>query len=162
MTCDPARTGLKGRHLQPGASGPSGKGARLPFRLTHSPRALDRPKWLVMKEFSSGLAGRRFDTPTLLLYTSCFVRASFSLVVAGRRRLHPRGSEQLEGSSLPEQSKTEWKRRAAGYGTPVPQSRVSLSESKPRAGFCLLECVRSFLLVSPDSQCTFQRSVCAR
>jgi len=30
----------------------------------------------------------------------------------------------LEGSSLPEQSKTEWKRGAAGYGTPVPQSRV--------------------------------------
>src|SRR6266478_3092179 len=31
-------------------------------------------------------------------------------------------------------------------GAPAPQSRVSLSESKPGAYFCLLECVRSFLL----------------
>src|SRR5579864_3643715 len=31
-------------------------------------------------------------------------------------------------------------------GAPAPQSRVSLSESKPEAEFCLLECVRSFLL----------------
>src|SRR6266404_2591123 len=31
-------------------------------------------------------------------------------------------------------------------GAPAPQSRVSLSESKPEADFCLLECVRSFLL----------------
>src|SRR5258708_842845 len=30
-------------------------------------------------------------------------------------------------------------------GAPAPQSRVSLSESKPEADFCLLECVRSFL-----------------
>src|SRR5262249_34523119 len=44
----------------------------------------------------------------------------------------------------------------------VPLSRVSLSIAMPRAEFCLLECVRSFLLVSPDSQCTFQRGVCAR
>src|SRR5882724_98280 len=29
----------------------------------------------------------------------------------------------------------------------------------PRAEFCLLGCVRSFLLVPPDSQFTFQRSV---
>src|SRR5215472_13495816 len=69
---------------------------------------------------------------------------------------------QLEGSSLPEQRTTDWGRRAAGYGTPVPLSRVSLSIAMPRAEFCLLECVRSFLLVSPDSQCTFQRGVCAR
>ena len=31
-------------------------------------------------------------------------------------------------------------------GAPAPQSRVSLSESKPEAEFCLLECVRSILL----------------
>src|SRR4029077_418064 len=31
-------------------------------------------------------------------------------------------------------------------GAPAPQSRVSLSESKPEAEFCLLESVRSFLL----------------
>src|SRR6266446_5661724 len=31
-------------------------------------------------------------------------------------------------------------------GAPAPQSRVSLSESNPGADFCLLECVRSFLL----------------
>jgi hypothetical protein len=37
-------------------------------------------------------------------------------------------------------------------GTPVPQSRVSLSESKPGANVRLLEWARSFLLVSPDSQ----------
>src|SRR5215471_5608692 len=66
---------------------------------------------------------------------------------------------QLEGSSLPEQRTTDWGRRAAGYGTPVPLSRVSLSIAMPRAEFCLLECVRSFLLVSPDSQYTFQRGV---
>jgi len=41
-------------------------------------------------------------------------------------------------------------------GAPAPKSRVSLSESKPRAWFFLLECVRSFLLVSPDSQYTFE------
>jgi hypothetical protein len=33
---------------------------------------------------------------------------------------------------------------------------VSLSDSKPGALFFLLECVRSFLLVSPDSQYTFE------
>ena len=32
-------------------------------------------------------------------------------------------------------------------GAPAPQSRVSLSELKPRAKFYFLECVRSFLLV---------------
>ena len=38
-------------------------------------------------------------------------------------------------------------------GAPAPQSRVSLSELKPRDLFYFLECVRSFLLVvSPDSQ----------
>ena len=38
-------------------------------------------------------------------------------------------------------------------GAPAPQSRVSLSELKPRELFYFLECVRSFLLVvSPDSQ----------
>ncbi len=41
-------------------------------------------------------------------------------------------------------------------GAPAPKSRVSLSDSEPRADLRLLECVRSFLLVSPDSQYTFQ------
>jgi hypothetical protein len=70
-----------------------------------------------------------------------------------------RSSKQLEGSSLPEQSKTEWKRGAAGYGTPVPQSRVSLSDSEARSRVLPLGVRAEFLLVSPDSQLTFQRSV---
>src|SRR5712691_1307869 len=37
-------------------------------------------------------------------------------------------------------------RKSGRNGAPAPQSRVSLSESKPEANFCLLECVRSFLL----------------
>src|SRR5260370_32550645 len=37
-------------------------------------------------------------------------------------------------------------RKSGRNGAPAPQSRVSLSESKPEADFCLLECVRSFLL----------------
>src|SRR6266852_6494448 len=37
-------------------------------------------------------------------------------------------------------------RKSGRNGAPAPQSRVSLSESKPEAYFCLLECVRSFLL----------------
>src|SRR5258708_16666294 len=55
-------------------------------------------------------------------------------------------------------------------GAPAPQSRVSLSESKPEADFCLLECVRSFLLgvflrirSSPFSLAVRSRAVlCAR
>ena len=70
-----------------------------------------------------------------------------------------RGSKQLEGSSLPEQSKTEWKRGAAGYGTPVPQSRVNLSDSEAKSEILPLGVRAEFLLVSPDSQYTFQRSV---
>src|SRR6266478_1740796 len=37
-------------------------------------------------------------------------------------------------------------RKSGRNGAPAPQSRVSLSESNPEADFCLLECVRSFLL----------------
>ena len=112
---------------------------------------------------------KRFDTSYFLLYTLLFVRVSFTqavtrhsscvVVMSGFEGESFETLMQLEGSSLPEHCKTDWERGAAGYGTPVPQSRVSLSKSKPRAEFCLLECVRSFLLVSPDSQFTFQRSV---
>src|SRR5580658_5686284 len=48
-------------------------------------------------------------------------------------------------------------------GTPVPQSRVSLSELKPREEFCLLECVRSFLLVVLRIRSRpFSTDVCSR
>jgi len=109
------------------------------------------PKWLIRQEFSSALGAKKFDTLEFLLYTLCFVRAFTSLVVsvpAGHGQLVSRGSEQLEGSSLPEQSKTEWKRGAAGYGTPVPQSRVSLSDSEAKSVVLPLGVRAEFLLVS--------------
>jgi len=83
--------------------------------------------WIVLtgvrRRFFLRAVAKKFDTPEFLLYTLCFVGASTSLVVAvaGARKVLSRSSKQLEGSSLPEQSKTEWKRGAAGYGTPVPQ-----------------------------------------
>jgi small subunit ribosomal protein S12 len=53
-------------------------------------------------------------------------------------------------------------------GAPAPQSRVSVSESKPEDEFYLLECVRSFLLVVSGFAvdlsallCTLAQFVCA-
>src|SRR5580700_9919054 len=48
-------------------------------------------------------------------------------------------------------------RKSGRNGAPAPKSRVSLSDSKPRADSCLLDCVRSLLMVCPE-----RRGVCIR
>jgi hypothetical protein len=46
-------------------------------------------------------------------------------------------------------------------GAPAPQSRVSVSESKPEEEFYLLECVRSFLLVVSGFAVDLSALLCA-
>src|SRR6267378_4714464 len=58
------------------------------------------------------------------------------------------GAVELEGNYLQSRNKQDGMGQKSGRnGAPAPQSRVSLSELKPRDDFSLLECVRSFLLV---------------
>ena len=113
-------------------------------------------------EFSSALARRNLTHRGFFSILCVFqgLHQPSSICTSGTWAAVSRGSKQLEGSSLPEQSKTEWKRGAAGW-TPVPQSRVSLSDSEARSKVLPLGVRAEFLLVSPDSQLTFQRR-CAR
>ena len=86
----------------------------------------------------------RFDTSGFLPYTLLFVRGSFAQAVARRGYLTRAVGRIFTPGTLQDGLGA----KSGRNGTPVPQSRVSLSELKPRAEFCLLECVRGFLLVS--------------
>ena len=99
-------------------------------------------------EFPQGVFLRllriKFDTSRILPYTLLFVRGSFAQAVTRRGYLARAVGRIFTPGTLQDGLGA----KSGRNGTPVPQSRVSLSESKPRAEFCLLECVRGFLLVS--------------
>src|SRR2546429_4213230 len=105
----------------------------------------------ILRVFSHRTCKLLFDTARPLPYTLLFVRDVINLSGAAPEVLEPLSWKGIIFG--PGTSKTEWGRKSGRNGAPAPQSRVSLSELKPRELLHLLECVRSFLLVvPPDSQ----------
>ena len=83
-----------------------------------------------------------------------FCQGYFTRVVRPSAKWGKAGWKEI----LRSQNKNDGMGRKSGRnGAPAPKSRVSLSDSIPRAAFCLLECVRSILLVLSGFAVTFQR-----